>query len=357
MTERPPLHLNLKGTNGVYLRQLDSESDLKQYQEAMAYANDSGMTNYEDIDLPTPTELRLAVEFPEIAEDDGDMYMGIWKKKKLLGGLMLRNYVGQMNLQFWLDAQAQDRGIASKAVSTFTKSVVGSEEFSLEIIARANEDNDHARRVLERSGYYEIRQPRPVEGNVVFGSLRQIQKSDLDFVRDSESITSSRALVNSTLRALDLRFDDEDKDEKFVFHDFHIVTDNDEKVEIGLTHDRKIKAVTIDIYYEIMDEEGGFTRQDDHQYLLHTSCVINEQTKKIMDFYQVMMIKDYRGVVVKVPEDKKTNSPLNKNDKLPVRDELKELSEEVPTFQILTMMKHHEDQILEMLHEVMANID
>lgn len=198
MSNREPLQLHLNTKDGVTLRQLSDDSDLHVFSEALAY-NHERFEDCRDLKIPTQKELRSAVDEPDSIEVGGDMYLGIWQQSILLGGLMLRNYEGQIDLQFWLEKNASKNAIASTAISALTRLMVSRRRLNFDMIAKVANDNDEAMRVLERSGFIE-KSDNIKERTITFGVLSQMSETQ---IKKSEEVRNSPELVYRALSVLE----------------------------------------------------------------------------------------------------------------------------------------------------------
>ncbi len=366
MPNREPLQLHLNTIDGVTLRQLSGDSDLHVFSEALAY-NHERFEDCRDLKIPTQKELISAVEKPDSIEVGGDMYLGIWKQNSLLGGLMLRNYEGQIDLQFWLENNATKNAIASTAISAFTRLMVSRRRLHFDLVANVANDNDEAMRVLGRAGYIE-KKDNIKNRSITFGVLSQLSENQ---IMQSEEVRYSPELVVRALSALeyDDEYEDEDyEDGEYMYEedeeiaeqelDFETVSNNDEEITGTIYHDKKEKVLTIDIYREIMDEFGGAARTDDNKYLLHTECTLDSTDGEVISFGNEMVVRDYRDAAVEFPENRATNS-LEKDktakDRIINPVGLMRLGDTTAIDQLSVMMRHNEEEILHMLDLVTAD--
>src|SRR3990167_3254951 len=369
MSNREPLQLHLSTIDDVTLRQLSSDDELHTFSKALAY-NHERFEDCSDLTIPTQIELRRAVEEPDSIEVGGDMYLGIWKQKVLLGGLMLRNYEGQIDLQFWLETNASKNMIASAAISAFTHLMVSRRRLGFDMIAKVANGNDEAVRVLERSGFIK-KKDNIKELTATFGVLSQASKTE---IMQSEEVRFSPELAVRALFVIEQYLDDDDDDDDYDYDDgeymyedddatehqvdIDVLSDSDEEITCSIYHDLKEKVLAIDIYREVVDEFNGTTRQDDDKYILHTECLIDSIDGEIISFGNKMIVRDYDGAGVGLPEDRITNNP--KKDKtidymFVSEGGLKRFESRVALDQLSVMMRHNEDEILDILDLVMAS--
>ncbi len=369
MPNREPLQLHLNTIDGVTLRQLSSDSELHAFSEAIAY-NHERFEDCRDLKIPTHKQLRSAVEKPDSIEVGGDMYLGIWQRKVLLGGLMLRNYEGQIDLQFWLENNASKNAIASTAISTLTRLMVSRRRLNFNLIANVANDNNEAMRVLSRAGFIE-KKDNIKDRTITFGVLSQMSETQ---IMQSEEVRKTPELVHRALSVLDYHLDEDDEDYgggEYMYVDdeeeieqeaeFETVSGDDEKITGTIYHDTKEKVLTVDIYREVKDEFGGVTRQDDNKYLLHTECMLDSNDGEVISFSNEMVVRDYSDAGVGFPENRVTNSPKDyktNKDRLVSPGGLKHFENRVGLDQLSVMMRHNEEELLDMLDRAMAsNID
>ncbi len=368
MSNREPLQLHLNIIDGVTLRQLSSESELHTFSKALAY-NHERFEDCRDLKLPTQKELTSAVEEPDSIEVGGDMYLGIWQQKQLLGGLMLRSIEGKVDLQFWLEKNASKNAIASTAISALTRLMVSRRRLNFNMIANVANDNNEAMRVLGRAGYIE-KTDNIKDRTITFGVLSQMSENQ---IMRSEEVRNSPELVVRALSLLENDLDDKEdyeegdlivEDDEVDDHyevDFETVSDLDEEITGTIYHDTKEKILMIDLYREVMDELGGVTRQhdDDDKYLLHTECMIDSTDGEIISFDNKMVVRDYNDAGVGFPENRVTNSPKKdktNKDRLVSPGGLVHFNNRVALDQLSVMMRHNEEDLLDMLDFVKASI-
>ncbi len=357
MPNREPFEMHLNAIDDVTLRQLSDESEMNAFSHALAY-NHERFENSGDLTMPTQKELENAVKNPDSIEVGGYMYLGIWQQKILLGGLMLRNYEGQIDLQFWLENNASKNAIASTAISAFTRLMVSRRRLSFDMIAKVANDNKEAMRVLGRSGYIETAD-NIKDRTVTFGVLSQLSEVQ---IMKSEEVRNSPELVVRALSVLDQHLDrdeeDEDDDTEYEEIDFETVSDNDEKITGNIYYDKKSHILSVDIYREVMDEFDGATRQDDNKYLLHTECILDAVDGEVINFGNSMVVRDYRDAPAELPDNRLTNSPIKKKtrkDSIINSVGLMHLEANTAVDQLSIMMRHNEDEILDILDLVMAS--
>lgn len=350
------MHLN--AIDDVTLRQLSDESEMNVFSHALAY-NHERFENSGDLTMPTQKELENAVKNPDSIEVGGDMYLGIWQQKALLGGLMLRNYEGQIDLQFWLENNASKSAIASAAISAFTRLMVSRRRLGFDMIAKVANGNKEAMRVLGRSGYIETAD-NIKDRTVTFGVLSQLSEAQ---IMKSEEVRNSPELVVRALSVIDQHLDideedDEEDDAEYEEVDFETLSDNDEKITGNIYYDKKSHILSVDVYREVMDEFDGATRQDDNKYLLHTECILDAADGEVINFGNSMVIRDYRDAPAELPGNRLTNSPdkeKTRKDNIISSVGLRHLETNTAIEQLSVMMRHNEDEILDILDLVMAS--
>ena len=352
--------MHLIAMDDVTIRQLSDEGEMNAFSQALAY-NHERFEGCRDLTIPTQSELKNAVNNPGSIEVGGDMYLGLWQQKVLLGGLMLRNFKDQIDLQFWLEKSAKKNAIASTAIAEFTRLMISRRRLDFNMVATVANDNHEAMRVLGRSGYIETAD-NIKDRTITFGVLSRMSETQ---IMKSEEVRKSPELVIRALSVLDYHLDkddeyeeEEESDAEYEEVDFETVSDNDEKITGNIYYDKKLRILSVDTYREIMDECNGATRQDDNKYLLHTECMMDAVDGEVIAFGNRMVVRDYRGAPAELPGNRATNSPIKKKtrkDHIINSVGLMHLEANTPIEQLSVMMRHNEEEILDMLDLVMAS--
>ncbi len=357
MTERPPLQLHTNVPENITLRQLTNAAELAVFSKVLAHDQEN-LEKFTDLELPSHKELERAVDKPDSIEVGGDMYLGIWQRNQLLGGVMLRNIEGQIDIDFWLEENATKEAIATTALQTLLRTMVGRRKLKFDLVATISDDNRAARRVLERSGFIEKADNMPNHTRT-FGVGAQMSEKE---IIQSETVTQSPELVARALIVIENLldeddYDDEEGEEEEV--DFNTYNDNGEAITGTIYHDKKSNILSIETFREINSEYGIDLRQDDNKYLHHTECEIDVNEGEVIGYSSDMVIRDYFGHATEYPSHGGTNTPFeteNRSDKRVITDVgLKKFRIEVFLDQFSLMLRRDEEEILSMLDQVVAS--
>jgi hypothetical protein len=239
--------------------------------------------------------------------------------------------------------------------------MVSRRRLGFEMIAKVANDNKEAMRVLGRSGYIETAD-NIKDRTVTFGILSQLSETQ---IMQSEEVRNSPELVVRALSVLEQHLDEDDEyeedDAEYEEVDFEAFSDDDEKITGNIYYDKKSRILSVDVYREVMDEFNGATRQDDNKYLLHTECILDAVDGEVINFGNSMVVRDYRDAPAELPDNRQTNSPIKektRKDSIINSVGLRHLEANTAVEQLSVMIRHNEDEILDILDLVMAsNID